>query len=58
MDRAEKAIKLWPVSTDRKRLANIGVNREEMWTMRKVMRESNGNGGPWFKEYAEKNNLL
>lgn len=37
---------------------DLGYSRVEGRVMGRVMRETDGDGGPWFYQYAIKNNLL
>ena len=57
-ERSEKMIKLWPGSTANRTLRDIGVSREEMATMRKVLREKEGKDVPWFHGYCIKKGLI
>ena len=58
MDKSQKAIEAWHGSNASRSSYVRGYSLEESATMIRVMRETKGEGGPWFKEYAEKNNLL
>ena len=56
--RADKAINLWKGATCNKVFRGMGISKPEIAAMRCVMRETDGDGGPWFEWYAKKNNLL
>lgn len=59
-DKAEKAIRLGgqpKYHTKRFHIA-LMTNKDERATMRKVMRETNGEGGPWFEHYTKSQGLL
>lgn len=58
MDKSQKAIEIWKMKGYKRIFWKLGISKGESKTMRKVMRETKGEGGPWFKEYSEKNNLL
>lgn len=58
MDRAERAIGIWQMKGYKRIFWKLGVSKEERKTMRKVMRETDGDGGPWFYQYAIKKGLI
>lgn len=58
MDKSQKAIESWCGSNASRTSFKRGYSLEESAAMIRVMRETNGDGGPWFKQYAAKNKLL
>jgi hypothetical protein len=56
--RAEKSIALWKGAADKRVRRELGVSNDEMACMRAVMRDTDGNGGPWFYQYAIRKGLI
>lgn len=55
---AARSIDLWFAPKKDRNLRKLGIRKSESLDMRKVMRETDGEGGPWFYQYAIKKGLL
>lgn len=54
-DPTQRSIK---IKTSKIRKNGSGLRKSETHVMRKVMRETEGRGGPWFEQYAIKKGIL
>ncbi len=58
MTRAEKAISVRVRSQGYVNYKENGYSRSENMTMKKVMKETDGYGGPWFGQFSIRKGLL
>lgn len=58
MSRIRDAVKVKSGATESVSYKNIGVSKSEAQSMRRVMCETHGYGGPWFENYCIRTGIM